>query len=166
MAVASTGDSFGLASLFPFCFLFVFLRHQLLDHCSGCPLQCSFQLYYWRHHRLPWVMVALILHGRLGRVVAVARVVNPQCGAVHSLLLVVAVVLPFVLLRPWLDFHVFLLVPHDLRFFLSPVFFGSSASASRLSDLLRRFFLLLLSVSHRRIHFSRKYSPSYHRCHS
>ncbi|KAF5216997.1 hypothetical protein ECC02_010180 [Trypanosoma cruzi] len=101
---------------FHFVFLLLSLHHQLLDHCWGCRLQCYCQLHYWRHHRLPWVMVALILHGRLGRVVALARVVNPQCWTVHSLLLVVAMVLPFVFLRRWLDFHVSLLVPHDLRF--------------------------------------------------
>ncbi|KAF5217988.1 hypothetical protein ECC02_009105 [Trypanosoma cruzi] len=48
---------------FHFVFL-VSLRHQLLDHCWGCRLQCSFQIRYCQHHRFLWVMVALILHGR------------------------------------------------------------------------------------------------------
>ncbi|RNC56405.1 hypothetical protein TcCL_ESM06049, partial [Trypanosoma cruzi] len=49
---------------FHFVFLLLSLHHQLLDHCSECALQCSFQIRYWQHHRLPWVMVAWILHGR------------------------------------------------------------------------------------------------------
>ncbi|KAF5214467.1 hypothetical protein ECC02_012934 [Trypanosoma cruzi] len=49
---------------FHFVFLLVSLHHQLLDHCSGCRLQCSCKLRYWRHHRLSWMVVAWILHGR------------------------------------------------------------------------------------------------------
>ncbi|RNC33298.1 hypothetical protein TcCL_Unassigned04019 [Trypanosoma cruzi] len=114
---------------FHFVFLFVSLHHQLLNDCSACALQCYCQLHYWRHHRLPWVMVALILHGRqmvhcidwlrwrqrclfvncclspfrFGLLLAVPRPLKPQNWTVYSVLLLL-----FVFVCVWPNFHLYL----------------------------------------------------------
>ncbi|ESS55508.1 hypothetical protein TCDM_13014 [Trypanosoma cruzi Dm28c] len=147
--------------IFIFVFLLVSLYHQLLDHCSGCPLQCSCQLHYWRNYRFPWVMVALFLHGRqrvhsanwlrwgqrpqfvnccltscrYGVVVAVTRARYLQDSTVHSLVLV---------LNPPLFFQLFSL-PLLLLLFLVMV-------------MLR---VVLFSVS---LHFQVSLLVNYHFC--